>query len=140
MQLTEATPVLPADKDLPTTAARSTELRYELSTPWYAQRRAFRIIVLLLLLNIIAITSITWGPLTARAWQDWRAARQAAEAQAAAAAAQAQAAAAKLAAHKTEVAAQQATIQQAMSLSLPAEQVVYTEDSGEAARLLADGK
>src|SRR3954463_16115932 len=69
-----------APRPAPLPAAPS--LPYEVEQPWYGQRRAFRIIVLLLLLNIVAVASITWGPITVRAWQDHRVAAKAAEAKA----------------------------------------------------------
>ncbi|CAA9430301.1 MAG: hypothetical protein AVDCRST_MAG64-3438 [uncultured Phycisphaerae bacterium] len=116
------------------------DLTYEQQTPWFAQRRAFRLIVLLLILNIIAVTSITWGPITVRAFQERMAAQKAAEAQAQAAAAQQQAAAAKAAAAQAALAQRAALVQQCLTFPLPAGRVVYTEDFVEAAKLLADGK
>jgi hypothetical protein len=142
---------MPATTDAPASASASADaprvvpavgpdLAYEQQTPWYAQRRAFRLIVLLLLLNIVAVTSITWGPLSVRAFQDALAARQAA-AQTQAAAAQAQAtAAANAAALQAAVAKRSALLKQCAAFQMPAGLVVYTEDPAEAARLLADGK
>jgi hypothetical protein len=116
-----------ASKAVPPPAAPS--LPYEVEQPWYGQRRAFRIIVLLLVLNIVAVTSITWGPITARAWQEHRAAAKAAEANAKAGAA---AAAATLSA----AAAQAVAVKASLGFQMPAGQVVYTEDPSEASRLL----
>lgn len=116
------------------------DLTYEQQTPWFAQRRAFRLIVLLLGLNVVAVTSITWGPITVRAVQERVAARKAAEAQAQAAAAQQQAAAAKAAADQAALAQRAALVKQCLTFPLPAGRVVYTEDFVEAAKLLADGR
>jgi hypothetical protein len=96
--------------------------------------------VLLLALNVVAVTSITWGPITVRAVQERMAARKAAEAQAQAAAAQQQAVAAKAAADQAALAQRAALVQQCLTFPLPAGRVVYTEDFVEAAKLLADGK
>jgi hypothetical protein len=112
-------PLLPAAPSLP----------YEIEQPWYGQRRAFRIIVLLLLLNIIAVTSITWGPITVRAWQEHRTRAQAAEAQA-------KADAARAAAAKSAVVARTTAVKACLSIQMPPGQVVYTEDTEEASRLL----
>ena len=116
------------------------DLPYELQTPWFAQRRAFRLIVLLLILNIVAVTSITWGPITVRAIQESLAARKAAEAQAQAAAAQPAAAAAKAAADPAALAQRAALVQQGLALPAVPGRVVYTEDFVEAAKLVADGR
>src|SRR5262245_35624144 len=78
-------PAVPTPAPLPSAPS----LPYEVERPWYGQRRAFRIIVLLLLLNIVAVTSITWGPITVRAWQDHRDRAKRADAQAKADAAKA---------------------------------------------------
>jgi hypothetical protein len=120
-----ATP--PPPKPAPLPAAPS--LPYEVEQPWYGQRRAFRIIVLLLLLNIIAVTSITWGPINVRAWQDHRAAAKAAEAKA-------KADAALAAAERSAIVARAAAVKAALAFQMPAGQVIYTEDPGEASRLL----
>jgi hypothetical protein len=116
-----------APKPAPLPAGPS--LAYEVEQPWYGQRRAFRIIVLLLLLNIIAVTSITWGPITVKAWQDHRAAAKAAEAKEKSDAAQAARAQAAVATRTTALNA-------ALAFQLPPGQVVYTEDPAEASRLL----
>ena len=105
-------------------------LSYEVEQPWYGQRRAFRIIVLLLLLNIVAVTSITWGPITVRAWQDHRERAKRADAQA-------KADAAKATATASTVTARTAAVKAALAFQMPAGQVVFTEDPEEASRLLA---
>jgi len=128
-------PPPPAVRPVPTD-----NLTYEQTTPWFAQRRAFRLIVLLLILNIVAVTSITWGPITVRAVQERMAAKRAAEAQAQAAAAQQQAAAAKAAADQSKLAQRAALVRQCLTFPLPAGRGVHTEDFVEAAKLLADGK
>ncbi|MDB5298011.1 MAG: hypothetical protein JWO31_3994 [Phycisphaerales bacterium] len=133
--------------DVPAPSAAATEARprpagglpYERDVPWFADRRAFRIIVALLLLNALAVTSITWGPLVARAWQEWLAARKGAEQQARADAAKAAADAAKAAADAAgRVKARDAQLAGLKFAMVPG-QVVYTEDFVEAARLARDG-
>lgn len=104
-------------------------LPYEVERPWYRQRRAFRIIVLLLLLNIVAVTSITWGPITVRAWQEHRERAKRADAQA-------KAEAARAATVASAITARTAAVKAALAFQMPAGQVVYSEDPDEAMRLL----
>jgi hypothetical protein len=125
----------PSDRD-----ALSGGVTYEQTTPWYAQRRTFRLIVLLMVLNIIAVTSITWGPITAKLVQDRLAERKAAEAQAQAAALQVQTDAANAAAHQAAVADRAARVQQCLTYSLQPGQVIYTESFVAAAQLILNGK
>lgn len=131
----------PATPPRPVLSPPGGDLPYEhAAAPWYAQRRAYRLIVLLLALNVVALTSITWGPITVRAWQEARAARRAEAAQAEAAAQQARAAAAKALADQQALAARQAQVRQCLAFAAPAGQVVYTEDPAEAAAMLLDGR
>src|SRR5437660_3926575 len=81
-------PILEAPPRDPIPVA-SPQVPYERRTPWYAHRGSFYLLIFLLLLNIVATTSISWGPLAVRAFQARVAARQAARQQTVAAAQQA---------------------------------------------------
>ncbi|HZN64242.1 MAG TPA: hypothetical protein VFB66_03005 [Tepidisphaeraceae bacterium] len=115
------------------------DVAYAQPAPWYAQRRAFRVIVLLLILNIVATTSITWGPPLMQMTRDALAARRAAAQQAQALAADMQAAAAARARQKAEQDAWLAAYRKAAAVIVPADQLVYTEDPAEADRLVREG-
>jgi hypothetical protein len=107
------------------------EIVYERQPVAAVPRRWLLAIVLLLMLNVVATTSITWGPVVMQS------ARQAlAERRAAAAAAQAKAAVAAVEVAKRQ--RDEALRAQAAVFVIPAGTVVYTEDLAEAARLLND--
>ena len=117
----------------PPNAVEALDVPYErAATPWYSHRGAFYLLVFLLLLNVVATTSVTWGPLVMRAVQDRMAARRAAQQQAVAAA---QAAVAQ----RVAIQRQQAVYQQCAQFALPEGQVVYSEDPVEAERLVSAG-
>jgi hypothetical protein len=115
------------------------DVAYAQPAPWYAQRRAFRVIVLLLILNIVATTSITWGPPLMQMARDALAARRVAAQQAQALAADLKAQAAEQAARQAQQEAWQAAYRKAAAVTVPADQLVYTEDPAEADRLVREG-
>jgi hypothetical protein len=115
------------------------DVAYAQPAPWYAQRRAFRVIVLLLILNIVATTSITWGPPLMQMARDALAARRAAAQQAQALAADMKAQAAEQAARQAQQEAWQAAYRKAAAVTVPADQLVYSEDPAEADRLVREG-
>jgi hypothetical protein len=112
------------------TPSSPADIPYERAVPWYARRRNFYLIVFLLLLNVVATTSISWGPIAVKEFQSRLDARRAAKAKALADAQQA----AALAAQEQ---ARQAAFDRAMAFEFPSTLVCYTEDSAEAAKLLA---
>ena len=107
------------------------EITYERQPPSAIPRRWLVTFAGLLLLNIVATTSISWGPWAVRAARDAIAARRAA-------AAKAQADAAKAAGEAARRQREGALRARAAAFTMPAGQVVYTEDPAEAARLLAE--
>lgn len=107
------------------------EIAYERQPPGAVPRWWLRLIALLLLLNVVATTSISWGPAVVES-----ARRALAERRAASAKAQADAAAA--AAEAATARRREALQAQAAAYVVPAGQVVYTEDPREAKRLLTD--
>lgn len=102
---------------------------YERAVPWSARRGPFYLIVLLLFLNVVATTSITWGPMAMRDVRDWIDARRAAKQKA-------QADAREAAAAQAALARNVAAFGQCLVCEVPATQVVYSEEPSEVARLL----
>jgi hypothetical protein len=115
---------------LPPVAKRAdpAAISYERGVAWYTRKRYYYFIVLLLLGNMVATTSITWGPIVMKEFQATRDARRVAKAKAAADAQLA-------AAHQAAL----ANNQLALAYNFPAGQVVYSEDSAEAEKLLTGG-
>lgn len=112
------------------TPSPAADIPYERAVPWYTRRRNFYLIVFLLLLNVVATTSISWGPIVVKEFQSRLDARRAAKAKAAADAQQA----AAMAAQQQQA---QARYDRAMAFELPPSHVCYTEDPTEAAQLMA---
>src|SRR5689334_11695424 len=112
----------------PPKAAR--ELSYERSAPWYTRKRNFYLIIFLLLLNVVATTSISWGPLVVSEVKGALEARRQAKV---AAAAEKQ----RLAAEAANQAARTEEFKKALAWAAPEGKVIYTEEPAEAARLLA---
>lgn len=117
------------------------ELTYERAMPWYAHKRAFYLVLFLLLLNVVATTSISWGPPAVQSLRDSivarRAAAQQAQLNAARAARQAQLNAASVAAASARALQLQAAFARCLQFDLPPGQLIYTDDPQQAGALLA---
>lgn len=127
-------PVEQADKPAAGTAEIAVDkvpiaVTYERQASAAVPRRWLFLIALLLFLNVVATTSISWGPTVVQSAKQALAERRAA-------AAQAQADAASAAAKAAALRQRQALHQQGAAYRVPAGQVVYTEDLTEADRLL----